>query len=333
MNKKNEIKISIILAAYKRPDLLKKALIAIAQQTYSKKKFELVIVDDSGTQLNKKLVESFQKKFQVQYFSDNHQGTAKARSKAFQNANGEIFAFMDEDTIPEKEWLESIEKEFDSHPKAVGIEGKILTTPTRYIFSHVPRTGGAGNYIGCNTHYRKKVVLMQNGGYWPEFFFYREDTSLAFKALEKGPIVFSENIKLFHPPKEIKPFSFISNLRFIKEDFLLLRRYPRKTINFFWNQWVGFNFHALLAYTMLLLGLWFTIKINIFLGLSFPFFFYGIYRSSLSLQNRTFTQKEFIHFLAVSYLRDLLYPLVWIRYFIGVIILKKPALGEWRDKQ
>jgi glycosyltransferase involved in cell wall biosynthesis len=333
MTARKKIRISIILAAFKRPDLLVHALTAISKQDYPPSKFELIVADDDASKENKKVVDSFSKKIEnIKFISNGHRGAAKARQDAFTIAKGDIFAFTDEDTIPQADWLKEIDAAFSEHPEAAGVEGKVVTDDQRDLLSHAPRNDAGGSYIGCNTHYKREVVLKNNGGYFPDFYFWREDTSMAFKALEQGPIRFSNRVVMYHPPKKMNPVSILRNLRFLKDDWILFRHYPNTTLSYLWKDWVKNGYLAV----MVLLGI---LAHSLFPNLATDPLLIGLgigaigMRYSISMKNKQYSPAEGASFLFYSILKDAFYPFVWLGYFIGVVILGQPPQDVSRTAQ
>ena len=52
--------ISVVIPTYNRPELLKKAIQSVVDQTY--KNYEIIIVDDSSIKNNEKILKNFNKK-------------------------------------------------------------------------------------------------------------------------------------------------------------------------------------------------------------------------------------------------------------------------------
>ncbi len=329
---KNPIHISIILSAFKRPDLLQHALSAIASQDFPSEKWELIVIDDASLEANRMTVESFRKKIKnLIFLSPGHQGSAKARMNGFAVARGEVLAFTDEDTIPQKDWLTEISKAFQKHSRAVGIEGFVHTDAQRALFSNAPSNQSGGIYLGCNTHYRK-AIIDRVGGYDPDYYFWREDTGLAFKALTQGEIVFVPEVKMYHPAKTISSFSILRNLRLAKDDFILLRHFPMKTIGFLKNEWMKNFLGSLLAFGgIALIGAALETQQPLYQAIGIGA--YPIARAIISLRGKQFSLQEGIEFLLFSWAKDILYPLYFVSYALQVLVLGIPPQNKPRTSQ
>ena len=300
--------------------MLPHALNAIARQDFPSSRFELIVVDDTASGQNKKVTDSFKGKItNLIFISPGHQGAAKARIKAFAQAKGDIIAFTDEDTLPKKDWLSQIKKAFDAHPEAAGIEGKVYTDTIKPLFSNAPENLHGGIYIGCNTHYRRAVLEKVNY-YDPEFYFWREDTNLAFKALTQGKIIFVPEVVTHHPAKSIAPVSLWKNLHHLKDDMLLFRRFPQKTVSFVGREWIRHAGVSAMAWLLVLAGY----ALDGWIGLALGIIIYGIFRTLLNLQKKRFTFKEGAQFLFITFVRDLAFPFYFVYYLITVNVFNTP---------
>lgn len=317
---KKKIEITIILSAFKRWDLLKNAMQQISEQDYPSEKWELIVIDDANASQNKQVVESFSKKIKnLVFISEGHRGAAKARIIGFKRAQGDIIAFTDEDTLPQTDWLTQIKKAFDAHPEAMGIEGKVISNQVKPLFSNAPENLHGGVYIGCNTHYRRSI-LEKVQYYDPEFYFWREDTDLAFKVLTHGKIIFVPQVIMHHPPKAIPPISLWNNLYHLKDDMLLYRRFPGRTVSFLGKEWASHAAIAALAILPCVIG-FVSAK---WMGLALGIWIYFIFRFILNLRKKTFTIHEGVQFLALIFIRDVVFPFFFLYYFISVNLFNIP---------
>lgn len=97
-------KVSVIVATYRRTDTLERALISLANQTYSN--YEIIVVDDNAnSEWNYKveqLISSFKSTYvvQVKYICNKeNKGSAKTRNAGIQEAEGEYITFLDDDDV------------------------------------------------------------------------------------------------------------------------------------------------------------------------------------------------------------------------------------------
>lgn len=96
-------KISVIIPVFNDEKRLEKCLDALEHQSFSKDRYEVIVVDNASTVDLKSLVERFQ---QAHYCYEGKPGSYAARNKGLTVATGDIIAFTDSDCIPAPDWLE-----------------------------------------------------------------------------------------------------------------------------------------------------------------------------------------------------------------------------------
>ena len=102
--------ISVIIASYNEEKLLPKCLTSLQKQTYSKDKYEIIVVDNGSSDNTAAIAKQFT---QNVYYYDEIQGCGAARNYGFTKSKGSIIVFMDADSSAESEWLEKIVRYFE----------------------------------------------------------------------------------------------------------------------------------------------------------------------------------------------------------------------------
>ncbi len=117
--------VSIVIITRNRPKVLEQCLNKIYQQKRDNI-FEIIIVDSSDNHDTKEIVKNQKspiKKY-IQIF-DGRNNMPQARNAGLTYANGEITAFLDDDSMATKEWLKEIAKGYsENYVGAVG--GRII---------------------------------------------------------------------------------------------------------------------------------------------------------------------------------------------------------------
>src|SRR5437667_1575535 len=113
-------KISVVIPAFNEEKYLPSCLQALANQTYPRDKFEIIVVDNNSTDRTSKIAATVRAKV----VTEKKQGHVFALNAGMQKAQGEIIAVTDADTKVSKNWLETIDKIFDDQ-SIVGITGSI----------------------------------------------------------------------------------------------------------------------------------------------------------------------------------------------------------------
>ncbi len=195
--------VSVIVATYKRDDILLRALTSLATQTYEN--FEIILVDDNANpDWNSRVsgvVESFKSDYPeitLKYIvNETNQGSAKTRNIGINASSGEFITFLDDDDI----YLpENIQKQVDNMLKTNADFG--ITDLDMFYDDETPCENRTRDFIkstkkedlikyhlmhhlaGTDTMIFKKDYLVKIGGFDPidvgdEFY-------LMFKAIENG---------------------------------------------------------------------------------------------------------------------------------------------------
>jgi glycosyltransferase involved in cell wall biosynthesis/2-polyprenyl-3-methyl-5-hydroxy-6-metoxy-1,4-benzoquinol methylase len=235
---------SVIIPSYERHDNLNKLMKALSQQ--SCRDFEVIIVDQSKTLWDQASADFG---LDILYIHREVKGATKARNAAAFFARGEFLAFTDDDCIPAPDWLSNAKKLFRGD-NIIGIEGLIksdkLNDPA---YRPVTNEGFPGiGFMTANLFLKTEVFNGING--FDERFdnpHFREDTDLAWRALEWGDIPFSNGVMVLHPahPRQIERESLVERNKFFEKDALLLKKHPKKYMELFlkeqhWQNTPGF---------------------------------------------------------------------------------------------
>ncbi len=239
--------VSVIIPTWNRRASLEKTLQAIFSGTFPMERFEVIVSDDGSTDDTAQWIEKFIFQFSnLRYLRNEHSGSpAKVRNAALRIARGDILAFTDDDTLPEKDWLEKGFSGFESGG-AVGVEGEIVNDKIPNVAGWVaPAKGkryftkdrkGWYGFSLANMFYRKEVL--QSVGGLDEAFTHSscEDMDLAWRVLDFGKIPFCPEARVLHPCKKLSPASFRSHfLERTRHHSLLCRKHPEAFQIFFEN--------------------------------------------------------------------------------------------------
>jgi glycosyltransferase involved in cell wall biosynthesis len=122
------MKVSVIICTHNRASLLYDLLSSFKNQTISPSEYELIVVDNASSDKTKDVVERSAKDTKIlRYYYEPELGLSRARNLGIGKANGEIVAFIDDDAIPESDWLEVLIDTFEKFsPVPICVGGKIL---------------------------------------------------------------------------------------------------------------------------------------------------------------------------------------------------------------
>lgn len=224
-------KISVVIPTYCRPLLLSKCLQALCYQTLDKNDYEVIVVSDGPDEETQKAVAGFAGMHMPICFLQLPQkkGPAAARNMGWQNANGILIAFTDDDTIPDKDWLTNIAKAYDGTAE-IAYTGKIKvplsTSPTDYE----KNTAGleTADFVTANCICTKKALELV-GGFDERFSMaWREDSDLEFKFLRHHiPIIRHIDAWVVHPVRQAPWGISIKEQKKSMFNALLYKKYPQ----------------------------------------------------------------------------------------------------------
>jgi GT2 family glycosyltransferase len=154
-----------------------------------------------------------------------------ARNTGAFYARGDILAFTDDDCRPDADWLEAGLRYF-ADPAVIGVEGLILSDHAHdERYRPVTNVGFEGiGFMTANLLLRRET-FMAVGGFDTEFDQpFREDTDLAWRALEHGSIPFASDVRVYHPPQPrvIEREARAARVRFFEKDALLMKKHPER---------------------------------------------------------------------------------------------------------
>ena len=103
---------SIIIPSLNRPRQLRRCLESLRQIDYSREFWEVVVVDDGSAHSLEPVVTPFQKHYALKFVRTENGGPGSARNAGAKVADGEYFAFTDDDCAPDANWLSVFAAEF-----------------------------------------------------------------------------------------------------------------------------------------------------------------------------------------------------------------------------
>lgn len=124
---------TVAIPTYNGASRLPKVLAKLAQQTgIENLAWEIIIVDNNSKDDTAKVVQEYQATWSksmpgvaLKYFFEPEQGAAFARLKAVREAQGEWIGFLDDDNLPESDWIAAAYSFTQAHPQAGAIGGQI----------------------------------------------------------------------------------------------------------------------------------------------------------------------------------------------------------------
>ena len=111
LNKRNIVKVSVLIAARNEENNIKKLLESLYDQSFPKELFEVIIVDDHSEDNTKEFINTFinnNKDLNIKLLEAEKEGKKLAISQALHNASNELIIVTDADCVLNNLWIESI---------------------------------------------------------------------------------------------------------------------------------------------------------------------------------------------------------------------------------
>lgn len=99
--------LSVIIPTHNRAEVLRRTLNLLANQTYPREKFEIIVINDGSTDATPDLLAEFSKKqiFTLRPYTQKNAGAGQARNLGIQKSQGQILVFLDNDILPKPNFL------------------------------------------------------------------------------------------------------------------------------------------------------------------------------------------------------------------------------------
>lgn len=199
------MRVSVVINTYNRGASLRNTLAALRFQTYSE--FEVVVVNGPSQDDTDSVLASHAPDLRVYHCPDVH--LSKSRNIGIAHAAGDVVAFIDDDAVPEPNWLSDIVEAYND-PTIGGVGGIVYDhTGASYQYEYsacsrvaVPRFDikppfdiytrpGSDPFLylqGTNCSFRRSV-LAEIGGFNEEIEYYLDETEVCMRTIDHGFIL------------------------------------------------------------------------------------------------------------------------------------------------
>jgi glycogen(starch) synthase len=201
-DRRRSVRMSVVINTFNRCQSLEQTLRSLQQQTYDA--FEVIVVNGPSTDGTREMLATWADRIIVADCPVAN--ISKSRNIGIQASSGEVVAFIDDDAIPEPDWLEKLAAPYKD-PRVGGVGGIVWDhtgVALQYRFSLCDRLGRT-TFTGCRpdpfaTHARAdsfiylqgtnssfhRHVLERVGGFDEEIEYYHDETDLAARISEIG---------------------------------------------------------------------------------------------------------------------------------------------------
>jgi glycosyltransferase involved in cell wall biosynthesis len=175
--------ISVVITTYNYARYIERAIRSCLDQSLSKNKYEIIVVDDASTDDTQQILSNYQNDIKIIRFDEN-KGLAAARNEGVRKARGQYVVFLDADDYIHHDLLkiQSLFLEEDHSLDAVSIDYYLVDDKEinrEWVKSEV-------RPIACGIMFRKDLLI--EIGLYDEQFRAREEEDLRIRFLQKFSI-------------------------------------------------------------------------------------------------------------------------------------------------
>ena len=169
--------VDVVIPTFNRPKELRRCLASLDDQTIMPT--SVIVVDDS----------------------EDDNGPAISRNIGWRKGTSEIVAFTDDDCVPSKDWIENIILRYERDGAQI-LEGSVTTGQRGAGGTMDPHPKDRWNrFKTANMAYRRNI-LESLGGFDERYYIHREDTDLAWRAINAGhKITWAPDCVVHHPDR------------------------------------------------------------------------------------------------------------------------------------
>jgi len=187
---------SIIIPTYGRPKQLKECLDSVAELSYPRDGYEVIVVDDGSKTSLEEIVRAFQKRINVRLIRQDNAGPATARNRGAAESSGKYLAFTDDDCKPSQHWLTRLEEALNPNPELLVAGRTVNDLPDNsysstsqiiadFLYSYYNREDA--RFIASNNMALSKEQFLKVGGFDTTFpLAAAEDREFCDRYLYKG---------------------------------------------------------------------------------------------------------------------------------------------------
>jgi GT2 family glycosyltransferase len=277
--------VSVTIVTYNSGRFIRRCLESVLEQKYSN--LEVIVVDNASTDGTADILEQFEERCRV-FYNDENIGFAAAQNQAIGLSNGEWVLTLNPDVLLLKNFIKELTDAGQVDPKTGSVCGKLLTIrasfdlpekqlvdSTGIYFTPMLRHLDRGSQEVDNGHYlnheyvfgataaaalyRRQMIddiSIQNEFFDPDFFVYREDADVAWRAQLMGwRCIYTPDARGYHVrnvlPGNRRALPPEINMHSVKNRFLM--RIKNMTPDLYRRNWFSITTRDLIVFSACLL--------------------------------------------------------------------------------
>ena len=225
---------TVAVCTYNGSATLHECLEGVADLRYPN--YEVIVVSDGSTDDSAQIARSFP---DVRVIETGQNGLSSARNTAMEAATGEIVAYIDDDAIPDPDWLSHLAAAFASGPYVAAGGPNVPPPGSCRVAQCVANAPGGPTHVligdrdaehipGCNMAIRKDA-LQPLGGFDDQFRAAGDDVDACWRLLDAGgQIAFAPGAVVCHHRRRTVRGYLRQQRAYGKAEALLERKHPEK---------------------------------------------------------------------------------------------------------
>jgi GT2 family glycosyltransferase len=226
-------RVSVVVCTYNGAGTLDDCLSGLSHLTYPD--YEVIVVDDGSTDASAQIAA----RHPVRLIQTPNRGLSAARNAGLAAATGEIVAYIDDDAVPDQDWLRYVAATLQETDH-VGVGGPNLPPPGDGTVAacvanapggpaHVLVSDRVAEHIpGCNMAFRRSWLEAING-FDPRFRVAGDDVDLCWRLQERGGTLgFHPAAQVWHHRRTTVRRFWRQQLGYGRAEALLERKWPEK---------------------------------------------------------------------------------------------------------
>jgi len=121
--------VSVVVPTYNRLDRLRRVLAALAQQTFPRERYEVIVVSDGSSDGTDEYLTGGHAPLETVAVSQPNAGPAAARNRGVEAAQGALILFVDDDVVVAPDLIEQHVRSHEGDGNGLVVIGPMLTPP------------------------------------------------------------------------------------------------------------------------------------------------------------------------------------------------------------
>jgi GT2 family glycosyltransferase len=226
-------RVSVVVCTHNGARTLTQCLSGLRRLDYPD--YEVIIIDDGSRDDSAKIAG----KFEFRLIRTTNLGLSSARNRGWQEATGEIVAYIDDDAYPDPQWLRYLVRAFQKSSYAAIGGPNLPPTSDSFVAECIANSPGGPTHVllsdeiaehipGCNMAFRRDR-LQAIGGFDPQFRVAGDDVDVCWRIQERGwTIGFSPAAMVWHHRRATIRAYWKQQKGYGKAEALLEKKWPQK---------------------------------------------------------------------------------------------------------